>query len=241
MIVRRLVLVALLAGGCRVPRPVVPSEDARIQRIEDGLLPAVIPEGKVVTGRPLEERLVHYGVAGASVAVIDVGRVTWARDYGKVPAGPPAAEIARELARSARAVREEGRVYDPSRGQGAVVLAGHPALAGEIMRAIAAEYGWPDYPGPVVKPVAAVDPAIYDDYTGRYRVGGTAILVAREGDRLTMVTPGGPAAELYPDGPDRFFLLENDATVSFERDGAGRVTGLTARIAGREIRAARES
>ncbi|HZN12164.1 MAG TPA: serine hydrolase domain-containing protein, partial [Blastocatellia bacterium] len=58
----------------------------RASRVENGLLPAVL-----IKGRPgemkLADRMRHYKVPGVSVAVIDGGRVEWARGYGLLEAG----------------------------------------------------------------------------------------------------------------------------------------------------------
>jgi CubicO group peptidase (beta-lactamase class C family) len=47
-----------------------------------GLVPAVQLEGEPPTAWGLEERMEHYAVPGVSVAVLDGGRVVWARGYG---------------------------------------------------------------------------------------------------------------------------------------------------------------
>src|SRR5687768_2731360 len=52
---------------------------ARIQRVEQGLLPAVLFSGK--TGWTIQERLKHYKIPGVSVAVIKDFKVDWARAY----------------------------------------------------------------------------------------------------------------------------------------------------------------
>lgn len=134
-------------------------------------------------------------------------------------------------------------VFYPATGRGAVVMgsgARADVLAAELLRALAAEYEWPGYPGPTVKKVAAPDPGRYAAYAGRYRVApGVVVTVAVEGERLTLGAPGGDTAELHPEGEDRFFLLDRDATFTFVRDG-DRVTKLTASIDGRVIEALKE-
>ena len=55
----------------------------RIQRVENGLLPAVIIKGQT-TAMKLAERMAHYKVPGLSVAVINNGKIEWARGYGVV-------------------------------------------------------------------------------------------------------------------------------------------------------------
>lgn len=134
-------------------------------------------------------------------------------------------------------------VYYLESGRGAVVMTSGDAgdtLAAELMRALAVEYAWPGFPGPVVKKEVAADPSRYPDYAGRYRLdAGMFVTVAVDGARLTITTPGGEAAELHPAGDDRFFLLESNATVRFVREGDA-VTALEAVIEGRTIVAPRE-
>jgi CubicO group peptidase (beta-lactamase class C family) len=55
----------------------------RIQRVENGLLPAFIIKGRT-TAMKLAERMAHYKVPGLSVAVINDGQIEWARGYGVV-------------------------------------------------------------------------------------------------------------------------------------------------------------
>lgn len=338
------------AAACRTPAPRVASEESRILRIEDNLLPAVLIEGRG-GGRPIAERMERLGVAQLSVAVLDEGHVAWTRAYGgataetafdaarllrplvavvaqrlvaagKLPrdalslpvaalrgrveaaAGKPFADVARaelleplgmrattvdgaavrttpgdvgrllaelgharggrgsflpkEIAAIAAGFDVAGSgaglrlghagpgaslVFYPELGRGAVVMTsggGGETLAGELLRAVAAEYEWPAYPGPTTKKVAAADPARYAAYAGRYRVApGVLVVVAASGSRLTLTAPGGDTAELYPEGDDRFFLLDRDATFTFVREG-DRVTKLTATIEGRVIEAAKE-
>jgi CubicO group peptidase (beta-lactamase class C family) len=58
---------------------------ARIERVEKGLLPLLPVEGE--PGWTLAERMEHHRVPGASVAVIDGFRLAWARGYGIAEAG----------------------------------------------------------------------------------------------------------------------------------------------------------
>jgi CubicO group peptidase (beta-lactamase class C family) len=77
-------LAALAAGalqGCGAPAPEEPIE-ARIARIEEGLLPPVLIAGREATTFTLQERMEHYSVPGVSVAVIDDYQVAWAKGYG---------------------------------------------------------------------------------------------------------------------------------------------------------------
>ena len=53
----------------------------RIARVESGLLPAVILKDQSAT-MTLAERMRYYKVPGVSVAVINEGKIEWAKGYG---------------------------------------------------------------------------------------------------------------------------------------------------------------
>lgn len=53
---------------------------SRIDRVEKGLLPAVLIKGE--RGWTIEERMKHYKVPGVSVAVIHDFKIAWAKAYG---------------------------------------------------------------------------------------------------------------------------------------------------------------
>ena len=59
---------------------------ARIQRIENGLLPPIVVKGHT---QPLKltEQMAKYKVLGVSVAVINDGKLEWAKGYGVIEAG----------------------------------------------------------------------------------------------------------------------------------------------------------
>jgi CubicO group peptidase (beta-lactamase class C family) len=63
-----------------------PSLADRIQRIENGLLPPVLIKGRS-DAMKLVDRMKYYRVPGVSVAVINNGRIEWARGYGVIEAG----------------------------------------------------------------------------------------------------------------------------------------------------------
>ncbi len=89
---------------------------------------------------------------------------------------------------------------------------------------LALYYGRP-YVVPVLKTVATVDPAVFDQYAGKYEVSpGAAILVAREGTMLTVQPPGGRKLELFPESETSFFAKGIDVSLTFEKDAAGKVT-----------------
>ncbi len=55
---------------------------ARIARIENGLLPAVLIKGQPVHAMNVLERMKFYKVPGVSAAFFDHGRIIWTRAYG---------------------------------------------------------------------------------------------------------------------------------------------------------------
>lgn len=54
----------------------------RIQRIENGLLPAAVLAGDDIPTFTIQERMKLYNTPGLSLAVINDGRIEWARGYG---------------------------------------------------------------------------------------------------------------------------------------------------------------
>ena len=59
-----------------------PAPAARISRIENGLLPAVIIKGQPPQSMTIADRMTHYKVPGVSVAFFDHGQIIWTKTYG---------------------------------------------------------------------------------------------------------------------------------------------------------------
>jgi len=74
---------------------------------------------------------------------------------------------------------------------------------------------------------AEVDPALYDRYIGEYQLGPATITVTKEGSSLFVQSTGQPAFEIFPKSETEFFLKVVKATITFEMDETGKVTGLT--------------
>jgi CubicO group peptidase (beta-lactamase class C family) len=126
-------------------------------------------------------------------------------------------------------------------GQGAVVMTngdGGNGLFNEVLRALAHEYGWPDY-RPREKAVARDNPALYSSYAGEYDVNGVRTTVTRDHDRLYVVAPPvwSQPVRLYPSAEDQFFLLDEDVDLTFVRDTRGHVTGMRAIGGGQTVTA----
>ena len=60
---------------------------ARIRRVEEGLLPPNIIAGRPLPAMSLAERMQVFRVPGVSIAVVNQGRIEWARGYGVAEAG----------------------------------------------------------------------------------------------------------------------------------------------------------
>jgi CubicO group peptidase (beta-lactamase class C family) len=111
-------------------------------------------------------------------------------------------------------------------GRGAVVMTNGDQggrLGAEILRAVAAEYGWPSRQ-PRQKTVASVDPAVLAALTGRYELRpGRVLTIALEGGTL-FVIDGQQRIELFPEAPTRFFELVEEHELEFIKGPDGAVT-----------------
>ena len=76
--VAALTLLAAAAAAVAAQSPA----DARIRRIEAGLLPPVILKGQPLRTSKLEERMRELKIPGVSAAVFDKGRIEWTRGWG---------------------------------------------------------------------------------------------------------------------------------------------------------------
>ena len=77
------VLAIAVASSIAEDKPAIQTPlDARISRIENGLLPAVTIKGRPVVRMTLADRMKHYNVPGVSIAFFDHGSIVWTRTYG---------------------------------------------------------------------------------------------------------------------------------------------------------------
>lgn len=117
-----------------------------------------------------------------------------------------------------------------SRGQGAVIMTNADSgasLAGEVLRSIAAEYGWPDY-RPETRNAIDLTAQQLEPYAGEYKVGEMVIRLSVTAGGLRAAAPWG-TAELAPESETRFLSLTDGVPdFVFERDGSGRVTAFSA-------------
>jgi hypothetical protein len=113
-------------------------------------------------------------------------------------------------------------------GKGAIVMTNGDRgaqLANEILRGIAAEYGWVDYK-PAERAVAQVDANILRSYAGKYGLSiGPEVTITFEDGKL-FAAAQGMKFELYPESETTLFSPENALTFRFKRlaDGAIEMT-----------------
>jgi hypothetical protein len=86
-----------------------------------------------------------------------------------------------------------------------------------------------------------VDPAIYDDYVGKYESAIMTFSVVREGDRLRAVPDDRrrPAMEIFPEAESQFFLKGPNAQIIFMRNRQGQVTHAVVRLNNADFQAKR--
>jgi CubicO group peptidase (beta-lactamase class C family) len=109
-------------------------------------------------------------------------------------------------------------------GQGAVIMTNGErggGLADELLRAIAREYDWPAYK-PVERTVVPVPASELALLTGRYEMRpGKVLAIALDGEKLYL-KEGEWKTELFSESPTRFFELDEEHTIVFEKDAAGK-------------------
>jgi CubicO group peptidase (beta-lactamase class C family) len=122
----------------------------------------------------------------------------------------------------------------PATGQGAVIMTngdGGERLANEILLAIAAVYGWPDF-APKTKVRAAVDRAEFDRVAGTYAMdsmSGVQLIIApgRDGISYTLVQSSSRSSvEYLPAGNGRFFRRDLDIELQFSTETPARTVTL---------------
>jgi CubicO group peptidase (beta-lactamase class C family) len=112
-------------------------------------------------------------------------------------------------------------------GQGAVVMTNADqgsALADEVLRSIAREYGWSDYLSKELV-LVHVDPKFYRAYVGQYELAPNFFLtVTSEEGRLLIQLTGQSKLEFSPESETKFFSMEAAAELIFVKDRNGQTT-----------------
>jgi CubicO group peptidase (beta-lactamase class C family) len=118
-------------------------------------------------------------------------------------------------------------IYFPETDQGAVVMinGGRGLIIRELLRAIAAEYQWPDY-GARELDAISLDTVGLNRYVGRFAGPHESVEVSREGNRLFVTSSTGLKSEAVLVARDKLVLLLTlvEGTVTF--DSTGRVAAV---------------
>jgi len=86
----------------------------------------------------------------------------------------------------------------------------------------------------------AIDPKIFDRYTGVYQFApGVTLTVTREDSRFYAQLTSQPKLEIFAEGDKDFFLKVVDAQLTFETDGAGPTVAVILHQGGRDQKAPR--
>ncbi len=132
--------------------------------------------------------------------------------------------------------------YESSR-EGAVVMTnaqGGGVIADEVIRCIAAEYGWPDWK-PAVRTAIDVDAKTLSSYVGSYALNPKFILViTMDGGNLEAQATGQSKFKLDVESSTVFFPEVFEAKIEFVKDEAGKVTGLVLHQGGHDVKAAKQ-
>ena len=108
------------------------------------------------------------------------------------------------------------------------------AAAGPIANDLAAVTFGAPYQIPRERKSITVDAKILDQYVGEYRIASPPIdiVVSRTNDTLLAEIAGRMKLALAAESPVTFFSRDVSAQITFLKDGAGRVTGLTLAMGG---------
>jgi CubicO group peptidase (beta-lactamase class C family) len=88
--------------------------------------------------------------------------------------------------------------------------------------------------------ILKIDPAVYDAYAGKYQLQiGPVVTVTREKDKLMGEVSGIPKFELVPESEATFSVKTLAATVSFEKDKAGKTVQFVLHQGGQSVSAKR--
>jgi serine-type D-Ala-D-Ala carboxypeptidase/endopeptidase len=130
--------------------------------------------------------------------------------------------------------------FDPVQRRGVVVLtnsggAGHDDIGFHLLSPSIPLLA-PKRPSWVSRKEIQLPAATLDRYVGEYQLAPTfAMVVTREGDGLTIQPTGQGKSRIYAEQDTVFFSKIVDAQISFQVDGAGKVTGLTLHQNGRKV------
>jgi serine-type D-Ala-D-Ala carboxypeptidase/endopeptidase len=125
----------------------------------------------------------------------------------------------------------------PASGRAVIVLASNAAAAPEAWLAAWEAKGRQ----PVARTEITLPAAVLDEYVGVYSMDKSVrFTLLRRGDGLVARVTGQPFAPIFATAKDEFFYKVVDAQLSFHRNAAGQVDGLTLHQNGRDLPASRD-
>jgi len=92
---------------------------------------------------------------------------------------------------------------------------------------------------PAYPAALALDTTTLHEYTGTYAMDGAQDIVTLKNGHFFVQLSGQEPYEVYPSAKDEFYYKIVDAQLSFHRDTAGNVSGLTLHQDGNDIDAHR--
>jgi hypothetical protein len=120
-------------------------------------------------------------------------------------------------------------VIYPAKGQAAVIMTNSDngfVLIQEILCALAEAYKWPHYK-PEEKTVLRLDPAIFQQYIGRYEVSPSYVLDVTQEDYYLVVRPTGQAStKFYAESQTLFYSTDPYVRIQFRSDKQGKFDSL---------------
>ncbi len=85
-----------------------------------------------------------------------------------------------------------------------------------------------------------LDSKMLEEYPGSYEmIPGVRLAITREGDKLFVQLPRQPKFHLYAEAKDKLFLRIVDATITFDRNDQGQITGCVLHQNGRDLKGKR--
>jgi CubicO group peptidase (beta-lactamase class C family) len=120
-----------------------------------------------------------------------------------------------------------------------IVLANNDSVnASAIGRDVMAVYYGQPYTIPAPRTVAKVDPALFDQYVGKYELKpGFAVTITREGNSLMAEATGQGKFEVFPESHTKFFAKVTEMTIAFVKGADGKVTHFILTQGGRDQQA----
>jgi CubicO group peptidase (beta-lactamase class C family) len=130
--------------------------------------------------------------------------------------------------------RSDLEAYLQEPGQGVVIMSNADQgamLDDEILRSVAAEYGWPDF-HPQEHVLTTVDPTLLARYAGTYDLGGIKHSVfVKDGNLYIQAGPlGREPQQLLPESESQFFILTDALIFTFYKDEKGAIAKMTIHV-----------